>query len=86
MSRRNFIRNTSLATLGGLMLPGMQQLKALPFASPYKYGLQLFTFFTTMEQDVEGTLKKIAELGYTEIESAFSRKGGYYGKTAKEFA
>ncbi len=86
MSRRKFIRNTGFATLGGLMLPGLKQLQALSFASNYKYGLQLFTFFTTMDQDVEGTLKKIADLGYTEIESAFSRKGGYYGKTAKEFA
>lgn len=86
MLRRNFIRNTGIATIGGLMVPGINSLQALPRATKYKYGLQLFTFFTTMDQDVEGTLKKIADLGYTEIESAFSRKGGYYGKTAKEFA
>lgn len=49
-------------------------------------GLQLFTLFGTIEQDVPGTLKKIADLGYSELESAFSVKPGYYGLSAKEFA
>ena len=49
-------------------------------------GLQLFTFFNEIDNDVEGTLKKISEFGYKEIESAFSRKGGYYGMKPKEFA
>ena len=52
----------------------------------HKMGLQLFTFFNEIDKDVEGTLKKIAEVGYKEIESAFSRKGGYYGMNPKEFA
>ena len=49
-------------------------------------GLQLFTFFNTIDNDVEGTLKKIAGVGYKKIESAFSRKGGYYGMKSKDFA
>jgi len=49
-------------------------------------GLQLFTFFTTIDADVAGTLRKIAGIGYREIESAFSMKGGYYGMKPKEFA
>jgi sugar phosphate isomerase/epimerase len=48
-------------------------------------GVQLFTFFREIDQDVAGTLKKIADLGYKEIESAFSMKGGYYGMKPKEF-
>jgi len=35
---------------------------------------------------VQGTLKKVAGIGYKEIESAFSKKGDYYGMKAKEFA
>ena len=54
--------------------------------APHAIGLQLFTFFTTIDQDVAGTLKKIAAIGYREIESAFSMKGGYYGMKPKEFA
>lgn len=52
----------------------------------HKMGLQLFTFFNEIDNDVEGTMKKIAAVGYKEIESAFSRKGGYYGMKPKEFA
>jgi sugar phosphate isomerase/epimerase len=49
-------------------------------------GLQLFTFFSSIDSDVNGTLQKIADVGYKNIESAFSRKGGYYGMKPKEFA
>ncbi len=49
-------------------------------------GLQLFTFFNVIDSDVKGTLQKIADTGYKNIESAFSKKGGYYGMKAKEFA
>ncbi|MBD0296918.1 MAG: hypothetical protein ICV84_17255 [Flavisolibacter sp.] len=46
----------------------------------------MFTFFNTIDNDVKGTLQKIADTGYKNIESAFSRKGGYYGMNPKEFA
>ena len=49
-------------------------------------GLQLFTLFGVIEQDVPGTIKKIAGIGYKEIESAFSMKGGFYGLKPREFA
>ena len=49
-------------------------------------GLQLFTLFGVIEQDVPGTLRKVASIGYREIESAFSRLPGYYGMKPKEFA
>lgn len=49
-------------------------------------GLQLFTFFNEIDNDVPGTIKKIAAAGYKEIESAFSKKGGYYGMKPKEWA
>jgi len=52
----------------------------------YPVGLQLFTFFNQIDEDVQGTLKKIANIGYKEIESAFSKKGGYYGMKPKEFS
>lgn len=49
-------------------------------------GLQLFTLFGIFDDDVTGNLKKIAAIGYTEIESAFSKKGGFYGMSPKAFA
>lgn len=83
-NRREFLKYTG-AALGALAL-GKQ---ARAFFSPnsiHPIGLQLFTFFPNIDQDVPGTLKKISAIGYKEIESAFSMKGGYYGMKPKEFA
>ncbi len=83
-NRRHFIRNST-----GL-LAGSLAFSALPFnffgPSYPSPGLQLFTFFNVMDNDVDGTLKRISEIGYVNIESAFSKKGGYYGYKPKEFA
>ncbi|WP_223066501.1 sugar phosphate isomerase/epimerase family protein [Paenibacillus caui] len=44
-----------------------------------KVGLQLYTVREHLEQDFEGTLRKIAGLGYQGVEFA-----GYYGRTKEE--
>ena len=81
--RRDFIKQSATVALGSLLLP--HNTKAF-FNKSHDVGIQLFTFFNTIDADVQGTLKKIAEIGYKEIESAFSRKGGYYGMKPNEFA
>lgn len=86
-TRRNFLRNTAAMTLGGLLLNKELLAKALLEKNALPgVGLQLFTLFGVLDEDVPGNLKKIADIGYTEIESAFSKKGGFYGMSAKEFA
>src|SRR5438874_7197235 len=80
--RRDFIKQSGTVALGSLLLSNNTQAF---FKKKHAVGLQLFTFFNTIDADVQGTLKKIAGIGYKEIESAFSRKGGYYGMTAKDF-
>lgn len=82
-TRRTFIKKSALA-IGGLAFS--QELLATISPAPRAIGLQLFTFFNEIDNDVIGTLKKIASVGYTEIESAFSKKGGYYGMKPKEFS
>jgi sugar phosphate isomerase/epimerase len=57
----------------------------LNFRPKHAVGLQLFTFFGVIDDDVKGTLTNIAAVGYKEMESAFSKKGGYYGMAPKEF-
>lgn len=44
-----------------------------------KFGVQLYSFRDEMAKDALGTLKKIASIGISEIESARSKKGHYYG-------
>ena len=86
MKRKQFLQTTGMAMFGSMLL----RKKSLNFFSSLpkdrEMGLQLFTFFNEIDNDVEGTLKKIAGVGYKKIESAFSKKGGYYGMKPKEFA
>jgi sugar phosphate isomerase/epimerase len=84
-NRKDFIRSIGLMAAGSLVL----RSGALASFSGKRYprpGLQLFTMFGTIDDDVQGTLKKIAAIGYKEIESAYTRKGGFYGMHAKEFS
>ena len=83
-TRKKFLQQSAALLLGGTVL----SKNAAAFFKQnmtHPIGLQLFTFFNTIDDDVTGTLKKVAGIGYKEIESAFSKKGGYYGMKAKEF-
>lgn len=73
-----------MAALGSLALPKMAT--AFFAGRNHTLGVQLFTFFGVIDKDVNGTLKKIHDIGYREIESAYSLKPGYYGETPKGFA
>jgi sugar phosphate isomerase/epimerase len=85
-NRREFLKRSGTFALGSCMLPfallgfGSASHFAMPPA-----GVQLFTLFMTIDNDVAGTLKQIAGIGYKNIESAFSMKGGFYGMKQKEF-
>ncbi len=79
-SRRNFIYQTTALAVGSLTLPSF-----IPTQSARKdVGVQLYTFRGAMIQDPKGTLSKVAELGFKQLESARSDKGLYYGLTPIE--
>jgi sugar phosphate isomerase/epimerase len=86
MKRKQFIHSSGAALLGTLLLRNSSNDRFAMRPKEAAMGLQLFTFFNEIDNDVEGTLKKIAAVGYKEIESAFSKKGGFYGMKPKEFA
>lgn len=86
LNRRQFLKNSGALAGGSLLLSGSIPAAVLNNFISRPVGLQLFTLFNVMDEDVPGTLKKIAAIGYREIESAFSKKGGYYGLKPKEFA
>ena len=44
-----------------------------------EYGIQLYSVRDAMKEDVRGTLKKIADMGYTSVEFA-----GFFGHSAEE--
>jgi sugar phosphate isomerase/epimerase len=85
-NRRNFLKHSGAFALGGLVFSKNAMASLSNNAAMHPVGLQLFTLFTTIDKDVPGTLKMVSDVGYKELESAFSMKGGFYGMTPKEFA
>jgi sugar phosphate isomerase/epimerase len=47
-------------------------------------GLQLFSVREFIAKDLEGTLEKVASLGYKELE-IYGYNGTFFGKTTNEF-
>lgn len=77
MNRRTFLQSSSAALVGGSVLFRATPLHATPLGLPL--GLQLYSVRDLLPQDFAGTLKKIAALGYQEVEAA-----GYYHHTVPE--
>ena len=74
-SRRRFVQNSLLLAAGSSLSPLIHaQSRRIE-----RVGLQLYTLRNELSQDFEGTLAKVAELGYKEMEFA-----GYYNRSARE--
>jgi sugar phosphate isomerase/epimerase len=74
-------RRTFLATLGGAALALATSRRGFPGTTRKlkRVGLQLYTVRDAMAKDVPGTLARVAQIGYKEVEFA-----GYFGKTPHE--
>lgn len=79
-SRRNFIKNSSLAVVSVLALP------SLAFNMNKKeIGLQLYTLRDELSKNVKDVLEKIASAGFTTVETyGFSIKDQFWGLSAAE--
>ena len=75
-SRRTFLQATGAVAAATCV--GVDRLAAAPLNKPI--GLQLYSVRELLPKDFDGTLHKLREVGYTEVEAA-----GYYDKTATEF-
>ncbi len=82
LKRRQFLQQSGAAALGSLFI-SKNACAFFSLGAVRPFGVQLFTFFNVIDNDVKGTLQKIAAVGYKEIESAFSKKGGYYGMSLR---
>lgn len=77
LTRRRFLRN-STATATVLASGFTRSVFALAGKKPV--GIQLYTVDAELKKDVPGTLKKIREIGYGEVETA-----GFAGLSGAEF-
>lgn len=80
MNRRRFLTRTLQSTAGVLCL-ARTDLAASGFVRGRlsRIGVQLYTVRRELEKDFEGTLARVAALGYREVEFA-----GYFNRPAKE--
>lgn len=77
MNRRSFVKRLVLGAAGAACLSESDFVNsALAKKRLSKVGVQLYTVRRELESDFEGTLAKVAALGYREVEFA-----GYYGRT-----
>ena len=90
ISRRLFMQMTgAFAAVNPMaMMTQTPQKPPTPRAGRYKMGLQLYTIRGPLAKDLDGTLKRVAALGYEEVESyGFDPDAmGYYRMPAKDFA
>ena len=85
-SRRRFLQQAAALSVGGTLLSKASWAESFLGVSKLPApGIQLFTLFNEMDIDTVGTLQKVAAAGYKNIESAFSKQTGIYGKKPKEF-
>lgn len=76
LSRRRFLQSSAIV---GAMANSPWNLVSAQSRRVERVGLQLYTLRTAMAEDFEGTLAKVAELGYKEMEFA-----GYHGRSPAE--
>jgi sugar phosphate isomerase/epimerase len=74
MNRRNFIETSLLASLMGAHPSWAAAVHRIE-----RIGLQLYTVRELMKQDFEGTIAKVAQIGYKEVEFA-----GYFDKSPRQ--
>lgn len=80
MNRRLFLNHAFAGALGGLCLTKSNLMaSSVPKRKLSKIGLQLYTVRRELEKDFDGTLARVAALGYSELEFA-----GYFNRTPQQ--
>lgn len=81
-NRRTMLRNMALLGAGS-MLAG-KTAWADSFRKSHPIGLQLYTLREQLAKDVPGTIKRVAELGFNEVET-FGYSGKFFGLDAAAY-
>ncbi len=80
VNRRKFLTTATRTALSAAAFANLSRIEVLAAARKLdKIGVQLYTVRGEMAKDFEGSLQKVASIGYKEVEFA-----GYYNKTPTE--
>lgn len=80
ISRADFLKTSAIA----LSIPLLTHFEAQ--AKPIrKVGLQLYTLRDELSKDPDAVLKRVAEIGYKEVETFGYNDGKFFGKTPQAF-
>jgi len=78
-NRRDFLKSASILTMGGLLAGKADHIHASSISSSTNasktIGLQIYSLFSELYDDVPGGLKKLQQMGYTNLELAGYRDG-----------
>ena len=77
LNRRTFLHHTALGSLGLFM--AHQSAPRANARKLSKIGVQLYTLRNDLQKDFEGTIAKVAAVGYQQVEFA-----GYYNRTPQQ--
>ena len=85
-NRRNFLKISAASALGVMAFGPMACKQAVTVdRKSFGVGLQLYTIRDAMAADVPGSLKKISDMGYKNVELASYADGKFYGYAPAEF-
>ena len=80
INRRRFLSTASQSVIGAVALTALNRIEGEAAANKLSsIGVQLYTVRAEMAKDFEGSLEKVAAIGYKEVEFA-----GYYNKSPKD--
>jgi sugar phosphate isomerase/epimerase len=80
INRRRFLSTASQTVIGAVALTTLNRIEGEAAAKKLgSIGVQLYTVRDEMAKDFEGSLEKVAAVGYKEVEFA-----GYYNKSPKD--
>jgi len=89
--RRDFLKISAASAVGVMALgafgckPGAKPVATTVDRKSFGVGLQLYTIRDAMTADPTGSLKKISDLGYKNVELANYTEGKFYGYVPTEF-
>src|SRR5262245_53257841 len=79
INRRSFLSTATQSVIGAVAMTTLNRIEGKATTKLSRIGVQLYTVRSEMAKDFEGSLQKVAAIGYKEVEFA-----GYYNKSPKE--